>query len=378
MSQPSPSAHSASTGAAPMQSGQSFENDEIDLFELWNGLVQEKWTIVLSFVAAVILAGLYAFTATPVYKSTAYFLPPTVEDVQEMNALNLLTDKPFYQPPEVYENFIEHLKSRDVSQAIFNRFNLVELYVQELEQVDESQKVAVLNRAFDEFSKSIGVNLPKKNASGNQVSVDLSLERSPQETADILNALIVLAQEKTAHQYFKDIQSEMSIRQQRLHDQVASLRKIEKERRLDRVVQLQEAANIARSLDLKEPMQIGPEVKYQGVANQGLPLYYLGYQLLEAELSALKSRENDDPFIGELRGLQQKLSELQELKLDINKFGVVTVDQFALPAAKPIKPKKALILAVGGVLGLMLGVFVALIRRAVKNRKVEQKALPTV
>lgn len=375
MSQPSPTAHSASTGAAPMQSSQSFENDEIDLFELWNGLVQEKWLIVLSFVAAVILAGLYAFTATPVYKSTAYFLPPTVEDVQEMNALNLLTDKSFYQPAEVYENFIEHLNSRDVSQAIFNRFNLVELYVEDLGQVDESQRVAVLNRAFDEFSKSIGVNRPKKNASGNQVSVDLSLERSPQETADILNALIALAQEKTAHQYFKDIQSEMSIRQQRLHDQIASLRKIEKERRLDRVVQLQEAANIARSLDLKEPMQIGPEVKYQGVANQGLPLYYLGYQLLEAELSALKSRENDDPFIGALRGLQQKLSELQELKLDINKFGVVTVDQFALPAAKPIKPKKALILAVGGVLGLMLGVFVALIRRAVKNRKAEPERL---
>lgn len=374
MNQPSP-ANSNSTAAMPMQSTSSFENDEIDLFELWNGLVQEKWTIVVSFVAAVILAGLYAFTATPVYKSTAYFLPPTVEDVQEMNALNLLTNKSFYQPAEVYENFLEHLNSRDVSQAIFNRFNLVELYVEDLEQVDESQRVAVLNRAFDNFSKSIAVNLPKKNASGNQVSVDLSLERSPQETADILNALIALAQEKTAHQYFKDIQSEMSIRQQRLYDQITSLRKIEKERRLDRVVQLQEASNIARSLDLKEPMQIGPEVKYQGVANQGLPLYYLGYQLLEAELSALKSRENDDPFIGELRSLQQKLSELHELKLDINKFGVVTVDQFALPAAKPIKPKKALILAVGGVLGLMLGVFVALIRRAVKNRKVEQTRL---
>lgn len=36
---------------------------------------------------------------------------------------------------------------------------------------------------------------------------------------------------------------------------------------------------------------------------------------------------------------------------------------------KPVKPKKALILAVSGVLGLMLGVFIALIRRAIKNRQ---------
>ncbi len=37
--------------------------------------------------------------------------------------------------------------------------------------------------------------------------------------------------------------------------------------------------------------------------------------------------------------------------------------------SEPIKPKKSLILAVAGVLGLMLGVFIALIRRAVKNRR---------
>ncbi|MEA3404304.1 MAG: GNVR domain-containing protein [Pseudomonadota bacterium] len=53
----------------------------------------------------------------------------------------------------------------------------------------------------------------------------------------------------------------------------------------------------------------------------------------------------------------------------MNKFGVVTVDQPALPAVKPAKPKKALVLAVAGILGLMLGVFIAPIRRAVKNRQ---------
>lgn len=40
----------------------------------------------------------------------------------------------------------------------------------------------------------------------------------------------------------------------------------------------------------------------------------------------------------------------------------------------PVKPKKTLILAVAGVLGLMLGVFIALIRRAVKKRRTEMAA----
>ena len=41
---------------------------------------------------------------------------------------------------------------------------------------------------------------------------------------------------------------------------------------------------------------------------------------------------------------------------------------------QPVKPKKALILALTGVLGLMLGVFIALIRRAVKNRRQKELA----
>ncbi|MDG6777390.1 Wzz/FepE/Etk N-terminal domain-containing protein [Thiomicrorhabdus sp. zzn3] len=344
-------------------------NDEIDLFELWNGILQEKWTVIISFLAATLLALLYAFTATPVYKATAYFLPPSVEDVQEMNALNLVTGSDFYQPEEVYKNFIEHLRSRDVSQAIFNQFNLISLYQPDFEKKAKNEQDAIRNIAFETFSSDISVHTPKKNSTSNEVSIDLALKRSPQETADILNELVRLAQIKTAQQYLKDIQSELNIRKQRLHDRIASLRKIEKERRLDRIARLEEAANIARSLNLADPLSAGPQINVQGVANQGLPTYYLGYKLLEAELNALRKRENDDPFISQLRGLQQNLTELQELKLDVNKFAVVTVDQYAIPPASPAKPKKALIVAVGGVLGLMLGVFIALIRRAIKNHQ---------
>jgi chain length determinant protein (polysaccharide antigen chain regulator) len=45
-----------------------------------------------------------------------------------------------------------------------------------------------------------------------------------------------------------------------------------------------------------------------------------------------------------------------------------TIQAADLPT-KPVSPKKGLVLAVAGVLGLMLGVFIALIRRAVKNRR---------
>ncbi|MEA1990358.1 MAG: Wzz/FepE/Etk N-terminal domain-containing protein [Pseudomonadota bacterium] len=362
--------NSSSSGQqAGMENVQDINSDEIDLFELWNGLMEQKWLIIVVTFASVVMAAAYAFMVTPTYKSTVYFLPPTVEDVQEMNSLNLLVDKKFYQEEEVYSDFLENLASRDVNLSAFKYFDLASLYEDEIEGYQGVEKQARFNKAFEEFSKDISIKYPSVKQTTEEVLVNLQLKVSAERTAEILNSLVSVAKEKTIKQYQKDIQAELHIRQQRIKDQITSLRNVEKDRRLDRIIQLQEAANIAHVLKLSEPMSAGPQVKVQGVANQGLPLYYLGYKLLEAELSALRNRENDDPFIGQLRGLQQNLAELESLKFDMNKFGVVTVDQLAIPAAKPAKPKKALVLAVAGVLGLMLGVFIALIRRAVNNRK---------
>ncbi len=345
--------------------------DEIDLFELWNNLLKERWLIIAITGVVTLAAGLYAFLATPVYQSQAYFLPPSVEDVQEMNALNLLTNKDFYQPDEVYEDFITYLNSREVLKQIFNQYGLASLYESEVNQASETDKTAIINKAFEEFSEDIALNLPKKNDVIDEISINLSLKSSPEKTADILNSIVKLAEQKTIAQYLRDIESELSIRKQRINDQIFSLRQIEKERRLDRIVRLEEAASIAHDLNLSEPVSMGPQVRVQGVANQGLPLYYLGYKLLEAELDALKVRKNDDPFITDLRGLQQELAELNSLKLDASKFGVVTIDQAAEPAAKPVKPKKTLIVLVGLVFGLMFGIFIALIRSGLKNRQVQ-------
>lgn len=370
-------------------------DDEIDLFELWEGLVAEKWTLVSAAVVAVVLAAVYAWTATPVYKSTAYFLPPTLADVQEMNALNLMVEKKetsslnsteekdsgsFYTPQSVFDGFVSHLNSREVQKRVFEQFELAALYGYQAEQTQAKNDtdLAALNKAFEAFSQDVSVTLPKKNAVGDGVSVSLSLALSPEQTADILNTMVDLARQKTVAQYASNIRSELAIRKQRIAEKIASLRDIEQDRRLDRMAQLQEAIGIAQALNQSEPMVSGPQVNIVNIEegkNQGLPLYYLGYRFLQAELAALKARQNDDPFIESLRGLQQQLSELTALTVDVSKFGVVTVDQPALPAASADRPKKALILAVAGVLGLMLGVFVALIRRAVNSRKAAQASV---
>jgi chain length determinant protein (polysaccharide antigen chain regulator) len=70
--------------------------------------------------------------------------------------------------------------------------------------------------------------------------------------------------------------------------------------------------------------------------------------------------------------LQEKIAYLKDIKINPESVRVVRVDQIAEVPVSPVKPKKALIVAVAAVLGLMLGVFIALIRQAVKKRKAAQ------
>jgi uncharacterized protein involved in exopolysaccharide biosynthesis len=74
------------------------------------------------------------------------------------------------------------------------------------------------------------------------------------------------------------------------------------------------------------------------------------------------------------KGLEERYQTIFE---SLRKLGAVEV----LPtqmigkvsvSANPVKPKSQLILAVAAVLGLMLGVFIALIRQAIKKRKTAQ------
>lgn len=53
----------------------------------------------------------------------------------------------------------------------------------------------------------------------------------------------------------------------------------------------------------------------------------------------------------------------------MDKLNLVRIDQVAVEPTSPIKPKKSLIVALGIVLGGMLGVFAALIRSMIRKRK---------
>ncbi|WAG81798.1 chain-length determining protein [Metapseudomonas furukawaii] len=202
------------------------------------------------------------------------------------------------------------------------------------------------------------------------------------------------------------------LKKSRLQDELRALRQQLQVRRQNRIKQLDEAIQIAENLGIAKPTtpsalgdsarEVQGSVIRTEVNNQQIPLYFMGSETLKAERSALQSRRSDDftePRIAEIQKelnllannrqieilkrrdnedlffknlvkLRGEQARLENLKVDFSRLQLVRVDQPATAPQKPEKPRKALILALGLVGGLMLGGFVALIRVMVLRQRV--------
>jgi chain length determinant protein (polysaccharide antigen chain regulator) len=199
-----------------------------------------------------------------------------------------------------------------------------------------------------------------------------------------------------------------TLKRSQLQDELKALRAQLKTLRQDRIAQLNEAISIARSLGIKKPStpsslgdtdRLGANsVMKTEVNSQQLPLYFMGVDALEAERTALSQRRSDDftemriaqiakelqllqnnrqvevlnlrekedLFLNGVEPLRAEIARLRNLNIDMSRLKLVSIDRQALEPLRPVKPRKALILIAGSIIGVMLGVLGALILHFIK------------
>lgn len=347
------------------------QDDEIDLYELWDVLKKQKNLIIGVTTMAFILAAVYAFSIKPIYQSKAFFTPVDQVSVQKLSDWDALLGRNNTNISDsLFRKFQQKLYSRSNLWEFFNTKKLYQVYDSTLTSsaFNEASKKKKVQKAFAKFYKSFSVMLPSKKENFNYFSVSLSLPMNEADVQVLLSDYIDLANQKTRIEIFNAIQVERQSLIRQLELKINSMRAVASDVRSDRISELGEAITIAHNLQLEEPPKIGAKASIQGVSNQGLPLYYLGYRLLEAEKRVLQERKSDDPFIKGLRGLQEKRSLYDAFKLAENDIFAVQID---LPPTlgEKIKPEKSLIIVVGVLLGGILGIFIALMRGGIEKRR---------
>ncbi|TFY91247.1 chain-length determining protein [Pseudomonas nabeulensis] len=201
------------------------------------------------------------------------------------------------------------------------------------------------------------------------------------------------------------------VKRARLQDELGALRLQMKMERDDRLAELTEAISIAKSLGIKSPTTpsamegVGSggasQVMRTVVTNQKVPLYFMGSQALEAERSALlqrtsddftnarvaeigkelrmldtnrevevlNNRKNEDVFLQDVEPLRAEVARLRGLNIDMTALKLVTIDRQAQEPLQTFKPRKALVVGLSLLVGLMLGIAIALIWHFIQVRR---------
>jgi len=229
---------------------------------------------------------------------------------------------------------------------------------------------------------------------------------------------------KMLNEYNKDIeikgvQSSESYKYKRivLQDQLKALKEQLIKKNQQRVLVLSENISIAKRLGFKKPTtpadvkeirnsspvsSSGVEIinsEYSGLDK--LPMYYRGYESLEAEkielnnrkkdkfpsaaivdmekqlallekdreIEKLLSRENPHAFIKEYVALEKRNAHLNTLEINVDSVELYELDAKPMAGQRSIKPKKKLILVLAAFVGLMMGTLLVLIQGASRKRK---------
>ena len=410
-------------------------SDEIDLFELFESVWQQKILVIIVTALTSLIALGYAFTSTPVYQVQSLVKLAEIKDLDELNGTGIYEIDPKSALMQVARNFESYQVRFDFFKANQAMFKPVINPEQSLEQ------------NFEKFNKSALKTLspdPKNTTSSSFSGLQLQYPKQldgPRIINDFIDYAIKVEKDRIEESFevivnnrlerlnrrinslragydadkeakIAQLKEEDDLKKAQLNDELTALIQQLKSLRENRIQELDEAISIAKTLGITKPATPSSMANETSTASTGsvirtevnsqqIPLYFMGTETLTAERKALQARksdtftsdriveinkalkllennrkieqlqvrENNDLFLKELAENRIEIAHLQDLNVDMEKLHLVRIDQAAIEPSSPIKPNKKLILAVGILLGGMLGLFLALIRSAILKRK---------
>ncbi len=375
--------------------------DELDLMKdaivvIW----QQKWVIALVMFLSVLIGVIYISTTKPLYEAKSHLLPPTLEDMANFNDPGSLQEKlnytyqifvgtlisqatredffnrvflpflesvaGFYDPGSLqkklnytYHIFVETLTSQATREDFFNKVFLPSLPA-------EYRKITSRALLYKQFNSMVSFKEDSAYAPSRYTVIFKS--HNPKQAADWSARYVFLAKENAVRRIVQDISNEAKDHERNLTLEISRLREDAKQQRLDKLVQLTEALNIAKEIGLENPKFFNidfsdkPDVTYQ--SNERNMMYQLGSKALVAEIKTLNMRESDDPFFPKIRHLQREQDRSQFVLKNIaaisDQLRVFRFDGSA--DVIQVSPRKKLVLMLYLVLGMLVGIGAAFSR----------------
>lgn len=333
-------------------------DDEIDLFELFEGLWRRKGFIVVFTAVCAALSILWVlFFTSPTYEVSAQLRPPALADLAPLRAqLNeelLSTVVTIPTPESAFRQLQDELGSRHLQRRVFKKLltRTAPIVPWTLEEI--SSDITEDQLFVEDFLPRLSFRAPDSDKAGASQMIGITFEtQNPAAGSEVIQELIDGANKNTTQQAATDftnsvkeaissLEAQLSARVeqvkqrdlleiQRLQEidetksrelvyQIEELRKSNATRRQDRITLLTENLSIAETLGIEDPVEFQDLKSRSRDQVDGLsvdliaenkPLYLRGTRLLRAEIETLKNRDNDDFTSPQLRALENELALL--------------------------------------------------------------------
>ena len=343
---------------------QQFEDDTIDLYELWITLWNKKLLVIGVTVIAALGSVVYALQLTPIYKAEALLLPPSATNVKSVNLQGVqgVQGVKGMTSNTAFAAFKNNLSSRSLQKEFIDEQGLMDILAPN--RSPETRDIEIL----ESFSKMMKFEDKIENRLGFSISME---SEDPVFAAKLVNDYIIYFDAETIFAMSAAARNSIAGQIRDIEYTINSKRQMAKQRREDTILSFEEAAKIAAELGVRERVDTTNVVQNNqlNISSSNTQLYYRGYKALNAEMDILKVRKSDDPFIPGLRDLQERLALLRSFKIEEEGQHAVTVDQAAYPPKNRIKPNRRLIVSLGTVVGLFLGIFLVFFVSFVQKQK---------
>ncbi|EGR1702799.1 LPS chain length-determining protein [Vibrio cholerae] len=353
-------------------------NDEIDLKELFSALWQGKWLIIMTTLLFSVAAIGYALTSQEWWSAKATVSQPQLQGIASYQqavkryqplfdvyqedgsiivseALDLLID-----PEVIFKRFIQEFNANGTKRR-FMQTNPTFLTLQK-QMMEQNNDPEVMQKLYEGWFERIQASAVDKKANDIFTLSFQSVDKASSLT--LLNDYIQFVNQTLNQQLNANLISILTVKYGELAQQEKNLLQQAQLRLHVELERTQYALNIAEAADIKQPVQ--------NLGEQELFAINIGSRALKAKVDALKSIKDLSVFEPRLAILQSKLSQFDletlsaDAKWSVN--GFYYLDQPEQPLTRD-KPKRALIVVLGSLLGGMLGVAVVLVRFAFRREE---------
>ncbi|EIG24432.1 LPS O-antigen chain length determinant protein WzzB [Haemophilus paraphrohaemolyticus] len=368
----------------------SQKQDEIDLIELFRVLWAKKLWIVLSAFVFTAIASIYAFTAKEQWTSTAIIVAPRSTDLDHLLPIRaeyarIIGDSEFSAgalSDSLYGQFKHFLLSNDLKRKFLEQSEWLKNYTKNM---TEEQKHAYIENAVAKYLIVHEVDPKKKDLTELDkigLKVTFSAE-TPKDAQLVLGQYVEFINQYLLNQTNQEFKLGFNLRLDALKFAKEQMEESLTETKTVQVENLTNALNIAKKAGITDfskgsnnAISVPEYMLGEGRLNisdsklaDGTYLFMLGEKYLQAQLDIAKNSPvvyptnyySTERQLAKLTKLAPQLESVQEVKA----YHYLSSPDY--PVAKD-KPKKALILVIGFVVGVLLSSIIVIFKWTISVR----------